>query len=168
MTESIVPYLHRGLNKRRNDRHVKTKEPSNITVICLRNKQLAVFFRNWRSVVSSAARIGIDSVSGESQEEGEVDKRISTIVKVINSQVWRSYCPALYPTARIKRTLDHRGYIFIKQDTICSSKYCLDSMAPEPGSQPFYTGGANSFLRPASLETRRKRFGETTSNTTEK
>lgn len=35
--------------------------------------------------------------SGKGQKEGELDKRISMVVKVINSQVWPSYCPALYP-----------------------------------------------------------------------
>lgn len=31
------------------------------------------------------------------KREEELDKRISMVVKVINSQVWPSYCPALYP-----------------------------------------------------------------------
>lgn len=78
------------------------------TVIYLQSKSISkakardtwyFFAQPQMHVQSKERRICIDLVSGESQEEGEVDKRISTIVKVINSQVWRSYCPALYPTA---------------------------------------------------------------------
>lgn len=52
-----------------------------------------------REIVSSTKRTLVNAhrASGKGQEEGELDKRISMVVKVINSQVWPSYCPALYP-----------------------------------------------------------------------
>lgn len=81
----------------------------------------------------------------------ELDKRISMVVKVINSQVWPSYCPALYPPT-VWRRLDYHvyvytGYIYLLNELYSLSKQILRRFDGVILVDPLCAVGANFFLR---------------------
>lgn len=85
------------------------------------------------------------------KREEELDKRISMVVKVINSQVWPSYCPALYPPI-VWRRLDYHiyvytGYIYLLNELYSLSKQILRRFDGVILVDPLCAVGANFFLR---------------------